>query len=166
MIVKSQLVLFFQPCNVKHSSVIVRAQVPLSGAAVFTLLTLSRVTKSTLRVHFSSFFRSFCIYAALATTFAYVMMITFFVAVMTFDVKRIKSGRRDCLPVCQAPQPKDGEAPWDEPRPQSSNRIMKSWSTFLMHPASKFFVLILSIAALSMGIYGTTKVTERLVTIQ
>ena len=94
------------------------------------------------------------------------MMITFFVAVMTFDVKRIKSGRRDCLPVCQAPQPKDGEAPWDEPRPQSSNRIMKSWSTFLMHPASKFFVLILSLVALSMGIYGTTKVTERLVAIQ
>ena len=115
---------------------------------------------------YSSFFRSFCIYAALATTFAYVMMITFFVAVMTFDVKRIKSGRRDCLPVCQAPQPKDGEAPWDEPRPQSSNRIMKSWSTFLMHPASKFFVLILSLVALSMGIYGTTKVTERLVAIQ
>ena len=115
---------------------------------------------------YSSFFRSFCIYAALATTFAYVMMITFFVAVMTFDVKRIKSGRRDCLPVCQAPQPKDGEAPWDEPRPQSSNRIMKSWSTFLMHPASKLFVLILSLVALSMGIYGTTKVTERLVAIQ
>ena len=43
---------------------------------------------------------------------------------------------------------------------------MKGWSTFLMHPASKLFVLILSLVALSMGIYGTTKVTERLVAIQ
>lgn len=105
--------------------------------------------------------RYFCIYAALAVTFAYVMMITFFVAVMTFDVKRIKSGRRDCLPVCLAPQPKQGEAPWDEPHPQTSNRIMKSWAKFLMFPVSKFFVLVLSLVVLAMGIYGTTKVTER-----
>lgn len=94
-------------------------------------------------------------------TFSYVMMITFFVAVMTFDVHRIKAGRRDCLPVCMAPQPKNGEAPWDEPRPQTSNRIMKSWANLLILPAFKFFVLLMSTVLLAMGIYGTTMVTER-----
>jgi len=89
------------------------------------------------------------------------MMITFFVAVMTFDVKRIKAGRRDCLPFCLAPQPKEGEVPWDEPHPQTSNRIMKNWAKFLMLPASKLFVLLMSLAVLALGIYGTTKVTER-----
>lgn len=88
-------------------------------------------------------------------------MVTFFVAAMTFDVKRIKAGRRDCLPVCLAPQPKDGERPWDEPRLQTSNRFMEVWAKLLVFPASKLFVLLMSIALLAMGIYGTTKVTER-----
>ena len=34
-----------------------------------------------------------------------------------------------------------------------------------MFPVSKFFVLVLSLVVLAMGIYGTTKVTERLVVI-
>ena len=89
------------------------------------------------------------------------MMITFFVAAMTFDVKRIKAGRRDCLPVCLAPQPKNGEMPLDDPRPQTSNRFMKGWANLLVFPASKFFVLVTSVVLLVMGIYGTTKVTER-----
>lgn len=84
------------------------------------------------------------------------MMITFFVAVMTFDVRRIKAGRRDCLPVCAAPPPKHDEAHWDEPRPQTSNRIMKNWAKFLMLPPTKLFVLVMSVAILGMGIYGTT----------
>lgn len=104
--------------------------------------------------------RYFCAYAALAITFSYIMMITFFVAAMTFDVKRIKAGRRDCLPVCLAPQPKNGEMPLDDPRPQTSNRFMKGWANLLVFPASKFFVLVTSVVLLVMGIYGTTKVTE------
>ena len=88
------------------------------------------------------------------------MMITFFVAAMTFDIRRIKSGRRDCLPVCTVPPTKDGQPHWDAPRPQTSNRLLKSWAKFLMLPATKFFVLVMSVAILALGIYGTTKVTE------
>lgn len=104
--------------------------------------------------------RYFCIYAALAVTLSYAMMITFFVAAMTFDIRRIKAGRRDCLPVCRAPPPKDGQVPWDAPRPQTSNRILKIWANFLVLPATKFVVLVISAAILALGIYGTTKVTE------
>ena len=89
------------------------------------------------------------------------MMVTFFVAVMTFDIRRIKAGRRDCLPVCLAPPPKQDEVPWDEPRPQTSNRIMKHWATFLMFSPTKLVVLLMSVVILGLGIYGTTKVTER-----
>lgn len=104
--------------------------------------------------------RYFCTYAALAVTLSYAMMITFFVAAMTFDIRRIKSGRRDCLPVCTVPPTKDGQPHWDAPRPQTSNRLLKSWAKFLMLPATKFFVLVISVAILALGIYGTTKVTE------
>ena len=87
-------------------------------------------------------------------------MITFFVAVMTFDIKRIKAGRRDCLPFCAAPPPKQDEAPWDEPHPQTSNRVMKKWAEFLMLRPTKLCVLLMSVGILTTGIYGTTKVTE------
>lgn len=106
-------------------------------------------------------FSYFCTYAALAVTLSYVMMITFFVAVMTFDTRRIKAGRKDCLPVCLAPPPKRDEVPWDEPRPQTSNRIMKYWATFLTFSPTKLVVLLMSVGILGLGIYGTTKVTER-----
>ena len=79
---------------------------------------------------------------------------------MTFDVKRIKSGRRDCLPFCQAPQPKEGAPAWDEPLPPLSNRAMEAWGRFLTHPDTKVVVVGLSLALLAAGIYGVTKVDE------
>ena len=67
----------------------------------------------------------FCTYAALTITFAFLMIVTVFVALMSFDVRRIKANRRNCLPICYAPEPKEGQPPWDEPQPQVSNKLMK-----------------------------------------
>ena len=89
------------------------------------------------------------------------MIITFFVAIMTYDVKRIKSGRRDLLPFCHAHPPKDGAPAWDEPIPQLSNRAMEAWGRFLTHPVTKMVVVVLSLGLLGAGIYGVTKVDEK-----
>ena len=89
------------------------------------------------------------------------MMVTFFVACMAFDIKRIKAGRRDCLPLCIAPPPKTGRPPWDEPIPQVSNQVLTKWARFLMFPATKIFVIIFSLVFLALGIYGATQVNER-----
>ena len=105
--------------------------------------------------------RYFCIYAALTVTFSYIMIITYFVAVMTYDVKRIKSGRRDCLPFCQAPSPKEGAPAWDDPTPQLSNRAMETWGRFLTRSTTKVVVIILSLGLLGAGIYGVTRVDEK-----
>ena len=94
-------------------------------------------------------------------TFSFLMIITYFVAIMTYDVRRIKSGRRDCLPFCRAPLPKKGAPVWDEPLPQMSNRAMEAWGKLLTHPATKVVVIILSLGLLGAGIYGVTKVDER-----
>ena len=88
------------------------------------------------------------------------MIVTFFVAIMSYDVRRIKSGRRDCLPFCLAPRPKKGEPEWDEPLPQTSNRIMMCWGTFLIHPVTKVMVVCFSLLLLGAGIYGVTQVDE------
>ena len=87
------------------------------------------------------------------------MVVTIFVAVMSY-VKRIKSGRRDCLPCCRSPPPRDNSHPWDEPLPQTSNRIMKSWAKLLMHSVTKAVVVTLSLMLLAAGIYGVIKVDE------
>ena len=88
------------------------------------------------------------------------MIITYFVAIMTYDVKRIKFGRRDCLPCCRAPQPKESAPAWDEPIPQLSNRAMGAWASFLTYPVTKAVVIVLSLGLLGAGIYGVFKVDE------
>ena len=88
------------------------------------------------------------------------MIITYFVAIMTYDLKRIQSGRRDCLPFCKAPPPKEGQPAWDEPSPQLSNRAMEVWGRFLTYPLTKVVVIVLSLGLLGAGIYGVTKVDE------
>ena len=106
------------------------------------------------------YFRYFCIYAALTVTFSFLMIVTYFVAIMTYDVRRIKSGRKDCLPFCLAPRPKEGAPAWDEPLPQTSNIVLKIWGTFLTHPVTKFVVVCFSLLLLGAGIYGVTQVDE------
>ena len=41
------------------------------------------------------FHRYFCTYAAVTVTLSFLMVVSFFVAIMTYDVRRIKSGPRD-----------------------------------------------------------------------
>ena len=88
------------------------------------------------------------------------MIVTYFVAIVTYDVQRVKAGRRDCLPFCRAPPPKKDAPAWDEPLPQLSNRIMMTWGKFLTLPVVKVVVIALSLALLGAGIFGVTKVDE------
>ena len=84
------------------------------------------------------------------------MIVTYFVAIMSYDVKRIKAGRRDCLPFCRAPPPRENAPAWDEPRLQTSNKLMEALARFLTSSA----VIIFSWCFLAAGIYGVTKVDE------
>lgn len=97
----------------------------------------------------------FCTYAALTISCAFLMIVSVFVALLSFDVRRIKANRRNCLPVCFAPAPKQGQPPWDEPRPQASNKLMERWGKFLMRPTTKALVLVISLGLLAGGIYAT-----------
>lgn len=102
----------------------------------------------------------FCTYAALTISCAFLMIVTVFVALLSFDVRRIKANRRNCLPICHAPEPKEGNPPWDEPRSQVSNRLMERWGKFLMRPTTKAVVLIISLGLLGAGIYATVHLDQ------
>ena len=102
----------------------------------------------------------FCTYAALSIAFAFLFLVTIFVAFMSYDCRRMNAGRRDMVPCLEAPPPRPGAPRWDEPRPQTSNKIMAVWGRFLMKTPTKIVVVIVSICLLALGIYGTTFVNE------
>jgi len=141
----------------RHLNVPVTVRQVMSGTGVtITMTTLTDLVAFAVSTH--SQFPSityFCTYAALTISCAFIMIVTVFVALLSFDVRRIKANRRNCLPMCHAPEPKEGQPPWDEPRPQISNRLMERWGTFLMRPATKAAVLIISLGVVGAGIYAT-----------
>ena len=102
----------------------------------------------------------FCTYAALSITFAFLFLVTIFVAFMSYDCQRMNAGRKDMLPCLKAPPPRPGAPRWDEPLPQTSNKIMEVWGNFLMKPVVKVIVVVFSLCLLAAGIYGTTFVNE------
>ncbi len=102
----------------------------------------------------------FCTYAALSITFAFLFLVTIFVAFMSYDCRRMNAGRRDMVPCLKAPPPRPGAPRWDEPLPQTSNKIMEVWGRFLMKTPTKIVVVILAVSLLAVGIYGTTFVNE------
>ena len=102
----------------------------------------------------------FCVYAALSIFFAYLMIITFFVAMMAFDVRRVKAGRRDCFPVCRVPPPKEGAPAWDEPRIQTASKVLNAWATILMRTEVKCIVVLISLGLFGSGIYGALNTRE------
>lgn len=44
----------------------------------------------------------FCVYAALSIFFAYVMLLTLFLGLITADINRLEKGKRDVCPCCTA----------------------------------------------------------------
>ena len=146
----------------RHLKVPVVVRRVMSGTGVtITMTTLTDLVA--FAVSTNSLFPSihyFCTYAALTVSCAFLMIVTVFVALLSFDVRRIKSNRRNCLPMCYAPEPKEGQPPWDEPQPQVSNRLMERWAKFLLRPTTKTGVLIMSLGILGAGIYATIHVDQ------
>ncbi|XP_078361990.1 patched domain-containing protein 3-like [Oculina patagonica] len=141
----------------RHLKVPVTLQKVMSGTGVtITMTTLTDLVAFAVST-FSQFpsISYFCTYAALTISFAFLMIVTVFVALLSFDVRRIKANRRNCLPVCYAPDPKEGQPPWDEPHPQVSNKLMERWGKFLMRPRTKAMVVFISLGLLAAGIYAT-----------
>ena len=70
----------------------------------------------------------FCIYAALSIVFAYLMLITLFLALLTWDIHRIERGGRDICP-CRAPIEQGEDVnPWLKEKEDFSRTVCPSLS--------------------------------------
>ena len=103
----------------------------------------------------------FCIFAAVSITLSYIFMVTFFVAFMTFEIRRMKSGRRECLPLCRVPEVPQDRPPWYQPQTsQLANKAMSAWGRLLMLTPTRVIVVILSLGLLAAGVFGMLNIEE------
>ena len=101
--------------------------------------------------------RLFCTYAALTIFSAFLMLVTFFVGCMWFDIKRINAGRRDFLPCLMSPPPTDCCCGI---RANGFDNVMKSWGKMITSTPGKIIVCLCSLLLLSGGIYGAINIDQ------
>ena len=75
----------------------------------------------------------FCVYAALSIFFAYVMLITLFLALVTADIHRVESGRRDVCPCCRAKKINPNLNPWKQTKEKFSKKVKRCFSKTLSY---------------------------------
>lgn len=75
----------------------------------------------------------FCVYAALSIFFAYFMLITLFVALLTADIHRVEAGKRDLFPCCRAKNYSPEEVnPWEKNKSRVGKKVT-FFATFLLY---------------------------------
>ena len=107
--------------------------------------------------------RIFCIYASLCIAFAYLFIITFFVAAAKFDANRIKAGKID-VPLCQysGGLSKASEYLKFHRLPHfSSTSIMKRWASFIVKTPIKQIIIMMALSMFALGMYGMFQIDQR-----
>lgn len=113
----------------------------------------------------------FCFYAALCVAIDFVYQITFFVALMVLDDRRMKARRLDCL-VCFKSKEKTAEdetvgnvvveTETKEQKRLLSNFNMSTYSRILLKPVSKVIVLVLFTSLFIVFAYIASGITQAL----
>lgn len=108
----------------------------------------------------------FCLYASTIIIIDFIYQITFFIAILSLDDRRIKSNRLDflvCFKSTKYSENSNINTAIEEEERQAkllSNRIMSNYSKMLLKPGAKIFVLVL-FAAMFAGLtyiaYGVTE---------
>ena len=108
--------------NIKGPERLVVAMKHVGGSITMTTSTdLVAFAVSTVS-HFPAV-HIFCVYAALCIFFAYVLLITLFLALVTADIHRMESGRRDVFPCCKAKILYLNSNPWEKSREKFSKKV-------------------------------------------
>jgi len=105
--------------------------------------------------------RWLCLYAFPTIIIDFLYQITFFVALIVIDDKRMQDRRRDCLVCCKANTSEDdNEAGPVTPSKNFVERLMAVYAETLMKPPVKIGVLVLFLAWATFGAYRTSKLTQ------
>lgn len=108
--------------NIKGPERLVVAMKHVGGSITMTTSTdLVAFAVSTVS-HFPAV-HIFCVYAALCIFFAYVLLITLFLALVTADIHRMESGRRDVFPCGKAKLLYLNSNPWEKIGEKFSKKV-------------------------------------------
>ena len=126
--------------------------------ATITMTTLTDIIVFAIGIS-SSFpaVKYFCIFAAVTFTAEYLLQMTLFIALLSLDARRMKAGKRDCLPFCRG---EDRELRWKWKEKFSPRKIMNTYGNLLLKWPSRLFILLLVIAMTSAGIYGYLNISH------
>lgn len=100
-----------------------------------------------------------CLYAVPTILFVYLYQITFFVAAIIMDEKRIAENRRDLFRRCGKRKESESDAD-TEPTPSIIERFIDWYAEFLLQPAVKVVVLVAFTALLGLCAWSATQLTQ------
>ena len=101
--------------------------------------------------------RYFCIYVALCISFEFVLQITFFIALSTFDSIRIYQKRCDLLPCLRV---RDRTSCNITSKTSIIDRAMEAYGTCLLRWPVKVFVIAISLFMIGGGIFGCLNISN------
>lgn len=102
-----------------------------------------------------------CLYAFPTIVIVYLYQMTFVVAIIVIDEKRIKDGRRDCC-FWRKADPDAAEAPpsFRHRRSDKQSRFMNWYAKRLMHPVAKSVVIVAFAGLLAACIHSVTSLEQ------
>ena len=101
--------------------------------------------------------QSFCVVTALALGAIYLLQITWFVAFMSLNEKRIESNRNGCLPCIVHTDVRNSP----KPRKDYAELIMKNYNKLLNNVIFKVSVVAASTVLMIFGIWGCINIREQ-----
>lgn len=114
--------------------------------------------------------RYFCLYATFCIAFSYLFVVSFFVAALSLDGRRIKVGRLDCVPCFFAREKfiddEKASLEWEEDgkRRQGflfADKFMNVWARFLVKPLTRAVVLLILIGMVVFGGLAASNMDQR-----
>eukprot|EP00816_Leptocylindrus_hargravesii_P001741 CAMPEP_0196806760 /NCGR_PEP_ID=MMETSP1362-20130617/6674_1 /TAXON_ID=163516 /ORGANISM="Leptocylindrus danicus, Strain CCMP1856" /LENGTH=915 /DNA_ID=CAMNT_0042180381 /DNA_START=5 /DNA_END=2752 /DNA_ORIENTATION=+ len=141
----------------------------LKGGAAISITTLTNIIAfalgSSSNIPAASWF---CVYAAFSIMFDFIVQITYFVALIMFDQKRISANKYDCAvcvtrkgedPVVPEAETNGGEEE-KEKEPDGLSKMLGSYMDILLNPKVKVLVLLTFLGMFILGIVGMTYLEE------
>uniref|UniRef100_A0A0K2U8Y5 SSD domain-containing protein n=1 Tax=Lepeophtheirus salmonis TaxID=72036 RepID=A0A0K2U8Y5_LEPSM len=109
--------------------------------------------------------RSFCIFSAVGIAAIYYFQVTFFVAWMVFDEKRISSGRNGCCPCIEVKKVKKNTEEIMEDMEVESlsimSKIFRFYASHLKFKPVKFLIILITMGFTSLGAYGNYLIEQK-----
>lgn len=104
--------------------------------------------------------RSFCIYCAVGVFLTYIFAVTFVVAILALDQKRIESKRNACMPCIVHRSANDADNVWCEYN--LMEKLLKAvYTKFIFTKAGKIIVITLTIAFAGISLQSLLKLEQK-----